>query len=1066
MNCHDRFACRCSLLVAAWLASAAVRADSDEAWLHRAAVPPGTRPLLALILDRSAATSLSLPTAEDFDPARDYGAELPPGSACDATKAWVRRGTDPLPDCAEHAGIDLLPSAAEHGLHCAAARAAIAATGYFVASRAAQWQAGRDGGHWDAPVAASTGALECRSDRGVHGDTQGDWYAAEGRPAPWSHDAAIEIPWDRPPFADPYVILSGSFLNYLRATGPTASRPIAETMSRRMAAALAATDELDVAILRVDDDGPQGGYVARAPVASGDAAAELLALAATPATGPAPLAETLAEAARWLTGSPRHFGLDARTDPASLAAPDAAAYRSPFEHACRPVSLAYLTAGQASDDDLAAAASNALPRFSAETGGCGADCLATLAAWLGSTDLRADLPAVQSVGTHWITRDAGAIDAGSRSYADPLSYVDLVAAAHRRDAAVAASPQLSAAALMPFDGHAGAPGVVFGLTAPRPRERWAGNVLQYGLAAPAGPFEPPLVVDRDGRPAIGTDGLPRSGTRSFWSDAPDASLLTGGAAGRLPLPEARNLYSDVASERIADPANRLEAGNAHILPALLEPDAPTREAADELIESFRALRGLGDPGLQAPAVADYAAAGLRVAFSASHDGLIHAFDADSGVELWAWMPKELLARIPRLVRDAPTTSRSHGPDGALVLHRHDPDGDGAIDSIAGEHLWLLFGSGRGGSRYYALDVSRPRDPRLLWSFELPDSGVLALAEPVVARLAIDGSGQGAEPWVVFLSGGYDRRFDARGAGDGGAGGGLLIVDAATGRRLWAAGGDDADLPVPGLSSVAAAPRLLDLDGDSEVDRAYVLDVVGDLWRIDYEGGNSPGDLARAHRLAQLGTEGRRFHETPDASLVRLGTASRLALAFGSGSRMRPRAGSPEDALHVVYDVLDGAPIRELSLEDLHDVTVSSAGIPPDAPGWTLRLSEHGRGEKVVGPTSTFDHVLRFQTYQPLPDDPAAPCGPPRSVARGYALDIRTARPYSTAVASEDDEPEEIPATGLPPELRFGFPGRWDDACPECRPRPFGMLGGETFDTGYAGDPVRTSWRKLVPPASP
>ena len=58
-------------------------------------------------------------------------------------------------------------------------------------------------------------------------------------------------------------------------------------------------------------------------------------------------------------------------------------------------------------------------------------------------------------------------------------------------------------------------------------------------------------------------------------------------------------------------------------------------------------------------------------------------------------------------------------------------------------------------------------------------------------------------------------------------------------------------------------------------------------------------------------------------------------------------------------------------------------------------------------------------------------------------------------------------SGLPPGLRFGFPGRWDEACAGCNPRPFGILGGETFDTGYAGDPVRTSWRKLVPPpASP
>ena len=195
--------------------------------------------------------------------------------------------------------------------------------------------------------------------------------------------------------------------------------------------------------------------------------------------------------------------------------------------------------------------------------------------------------------------------------------------------------------------------------------------------------------------------------------------------------------------------------------------------------------------------------------------------------------------------------------------------------------------------------------------------------------------------------------------------------------------------------------------------------------------------------------------------------SRLAIAMGSGSLMRPRDAAVEDALFVVYDEIAGSPVRDLEVADLVDATHVPDGLPPDAPGWIFRLDAHGAGEKVAGPTVTFDHVLRFQTYQPLPDDPAAPCGPPRSVSRHHALDIRTARPYATAVESEDEEPEEIVASGLPPGLRFGFPGRWDEACEGCKPRPFGILGGETFDTGYSGDPVRTSWRKLVlPPDSP
>ena len=201
--------------------------------------------------------------------------------------------------------------------------------------------------------------------------------------------------------------------------------------------------------------------------------------------------------------------------------------------------------------------------------------------------------------------------------------------------------------------------------------------------------------------------------------------------------------------------------------------------------------------------------------------------------------------------------------------------------------------------------------------------------------------------------------------------------------------------------------------------------------------------------------------------MKQGLQSRLAIAMGSGSLMRPRDATVGDAVFVIYDDITGTPVRELAATDLHDVTQSGEGMPLNAPGWYYRLDAHGAGEKVAGPTVTFDHVLRFQTYRPLPVEPAAPCGPPASVAQHYALDIRTARPYATAVESENDEPEEIASSGLPSGLRFGFPGRWDEACAGCKPRPFGILGGETFDTGYAGDPVRTSWRKLVPPpASP
>jgi hypothetical protein len=87
------------------------------------------------------------------------------------------------------------------------------------------------------------------------------------------------------------------------------------------------------------------------------------------------------------------------------------------------------------------------------------------------------------------------------------------------------------------------------------------------------------------------------------------------------------------------------------------------------------------------------------------------------------------------------------------------------------------------------------------------------------------------------------------------------------------------------------------------------------------------------------------------------------------------------------------------------------------------------------------------------------------VRRLYALDVRNGRSHAVAIESPEDDMTELAGSGLPVALRFGFPAAAAD-CPGCRPRAFGIVGTETFDAGYAGDPVRTSWRKLaLPPDS-
>ena len=1022
--------------VLAWVCgmsvAATVSADADEALLVRATLPPGTRPLLALILDTSHAAPMTV--REDYDPARSYGSGLPAGESCDPSRVYWRRGPGPLPDCQRQAGLEAFPADSQRGFQCQSARGSLESAGFHVVARAAQRRAAEGGGDWAALGEDAAGAVECLA------------------------DADVPLSWDRSPFADAHIFYTGNYLNWLRSSVPPVTRSYLEQLASAFAASLRATSDLDVAWLRVAHDGADGGYVAGAPMPAAQAADRLAAIASEqPGTGGAPLAESLVEAALWLSGGSARFGVTEAADDRAFDDNEPSQYLSPFGHACRPVTLAFLTHGLPQGDDLAGEAAAQLPGFIADTGGCDSDCLASVASWVALADLRGDLPGEQSVSMRFLSADR---------LEDPLALVDLVARSLQRDAAVPGRPQLSAPVLIASTDPARASELVFALSAPSTTARWYGNLFRYALRAAESPLSSPDIVDRDGEPAIGADALPLPASSSLWSDAPDSDLLAGGAAGRIPPAAERELYAELAAAEIRSASNRLTAGNPEILPSMLGIGANDAVSVDEILDWLANNRRLGDYGVHAPAIANYPEAARQVVFAANHDGLLQAFDADSGIELWAWMPAPLLPRLAGLMRNEPTFVRDHGIDGALVLHRHDPDGDGRIDTTAGEHLWLLFGLGRGGNQYYALDVADPDSPRLLWSFALPGATALeGRGEPVITRIDVDGTVQNAGRWVVLLAGGYDRRFDAPTPAATSPAGALHLIDAESGDLLWSAGSaPDAALSLPGSeASFATAPRALDLDGDSRLDRAYAIDVAGSLWRFDFASGRTPAELAQVRRVAQLGTGPQRFHGTPDVSLLRSASGARLAVSLGSGWLARPLDESIVDRVYTIFDAIAGAAAGTLTEADLHDASVASDAMPASARGWYRRLDRHGPGEKSIGPTQTFNGVLHLQTWQPLPVDLAAPCGPPRGARRRYEIDVRTGRRYDVAIDAPEDETIDVSGSGLPVALRFGFPGDAGIGCDGCRPRAFGIAGAATFDTGYAGDPVRTSWRKLAPP---
>ncbi len=943
---------------------------------------------------------------------------------------------------------------------------------------------------------------------------------------PWSRHSADELRWDAAPLSDSYVFLSGNYLNYLAVQAAPVTTSRYAWLTSLVASAASSVDELELALLRPSHDGlpgddeGRGGMVVLAPTPLPASAASLAGTVAgwSPA-GPAPLAESLVEAAAWLTGSRVLFGDSSHAAPGEPL-PSAAAvrdplrsgwYRTPFTTACRPVSIGLLTAGLPSADAGAGAAAAQLPRPSAARarlrrrlpGSAGTMAVAggPVASHGGSparavVHCRALAARTSASGSRRRGRCAGPrprrpAGAGDDDRAGP--------AARRQPSRP--RPRLSAAAVDVLAGGGDGPAAYFGLSVPAANSRWVGNLRKYRWRPPQTPLDAPAIVDGDGNAAFDGSGLVlRPDSRSVWSTATDgADPRLGGAAGALPPPAARRLYADLTSGDLTDPGNRIAAANpaltrealgllprdprssAELIEWMLGADAFDADGDGQRDES---RRDLGDPGLAPPTVIRYGGADEPVrVFAATNDGLLHALDDADGGERWAFVPRSLLSRMAGLATAGTTVARRHGLDGVVTPHVFDADGDGRLTPRSGDRAWLIVGLGRGGPGYYALDVTDPDRPRLLWSLGGAAAAALGEAWPaaVVVRMRLDDRRQGAHRLVAVLAGGHDpaqsawpRSHDRRGTR-------LLILDAESGEVLWqAAGGadEDVDLTLAGLTaSLPSAPRVLDADGDGLADTLYLLGVDGQLWRIGFTPGAEPSSRATATLLGRFGEADdagrppRRFYSTPDVSYDTNGGRPRFIVSFGSGWLASPRDTTMEDRFYAVFDSPGGGaqagpagPPSVLDDDDLFDVTPAPHTAPPDARGWLLRLVAHGRGEKTVGSSLTFDRSLRFATYQPLAADPEHPCGPPAGRSRLYTLDVRTGRPRNW-IGDQPVPAEDLAEPGLPPALRIAFPPRGASgacAADDCPAAPSGLLGGRPLDLGFRNDPVKTTWRRLEP----
>jgi type IV pilus assembly protein PilY1 len=441
---------------------------------------------------------------------------------------------------------------------------------------------------------------------------------------------------------------------------------------------------------------------------------------------------------------------------------------------------------------------------------------------------------------------------------------------------------------------------------------------------------------------------------------------------------------------------------------------------------------------------------LRYILNTSSSGV------ELGQEIWSFVPTEVMSNVRSIVKqEGPLFSGEstiYGFDGPGTLFTRDLNGDGTLESDDGDRAIIYAGLRRGGRGYYALDVSDPMNPNLLWRIvggETPGFERLGLAfsQPQAGLMDLNGDGVG-EPVVIF-AGGYDRQYDNQtGAINDPDGRAIYIVNGLTGALVFRV--EHAQM----LDSISSTVAAVDTAGDGLLDRIVVGDLGGRIWRVDMTPVGTPPENWTVSLLADLGRHAageapggqndRRFHNQPDVVQSKetylIGDAEAVtvkydAVLIGTGDRENPLYNVPNNWFFMVRDLNTGILTEAVDsayvMADLTDVTwVTGQEIPQDSAGWRLQLT--AVGEKNLAPALTVANTVFFTTYLPPGASDEDVCGPAEGTGRLYTVSLKNANPPSNRdqpIDSSDStvDPsmrwEELAAGGIPSEVVFIPPNR-------------------------------------------
>ena len=443
-------------------------------------------------------------------------------------------------------------------------------------------------------------------------------------------------------------------------------------------------------------------------------------------------------------------------------------------------------------------------------------------------------------------------------------------------------------------------------------------------------------------------------------------------------------------------------------------------------------------------------------------GLVQVVDADSGEEVFSFLPSEFLTRtnnsqekgfaeslaMGRFTTDD-TDNFFYGVDGPWVAHtEYKYDFKDDKETMTAKKQYVYGGLRMGGRSYYALDLSglgkASESPKLLFSIQ-PDkytTGALSYmgeswSKPVITYIPW----KGKKTLAMIVGGGYDRQYESQSVNGSVKGNGIYIFAAEdnddgikAGDLLWwgssNADGNAQSTKIAEMThSIPSRVKAVDRNGDGITDHLYVGDLGGQVFRIDFNSklGKSAVDTSlvyQAVKIADLNTSGknpRRFYEAPTFTIHKDDNGKRFAMVtLASGDRSSPlETGTsyPQDYVVAIKDVtVTSNPVGTPSLINLtimHDISGEGLFNNATHKGWYYAMPKSdGKQIRGIEEGIALDNDLYYSFFNPdastATEEDVNDC---TGGVTGKSIVYKFCLPYGNCASASTKGPEKVEELG-------------------------------------------------------